>query len=331
MQNRFYYSFFLFLIISLNNFAQKSSKNFNIVWESNDEFAAISTNNDTDLTNYPVVKSGSTDNNFLPIFSKSWKMPSNLKVQSYKIENIVYKNISKKIFHKQSQRNFPAKLESNFTIKNAKNQAFAILDLTPLVIINGQLKKIISFKLTYSTSLKAFSKNSSSIHNSPFASGQWFRFAIDKTGVYKLNRSFITSLGIDANTNPKNIKIYGNGGAMLNELNSDFRYDDIQENAIYFHGEQDGSLDSEDYILFYAEGPNVWKPDLNTNLATHQTNTYSDQAFYYITVGNDLGKRIQQQSNITTTANITATTSNHYMLHEQELFNFDSLGQQFFW
>ena len=47
---------------------------------------------------------------------------------------------------------------------------------------------------------------------------------------------------------PKNIKIYGNGGKLLPQLNSEFRYDDLQENSIFVAGEGDGNFDENDYI-----------------------------------------------------------------------------------
>ncbi len=55
--------------------------------------------------------------------------------------------------------------------------------------------------------------------------------------------------------NPDHIRIFGNGGGMLPEKNSDARRDDLQEIAIAIYDGNDGNFDEGDYILFYAEGP----------------------------------------------------------------------------
>ena len=69
-----------------------------------------------------------------------------------------------------------------------------------------------------------------------------YKFAVDTTGVFKIDRAFLQQLGISTNNlNPKKIHIYGNGGQLLPELNADFRYDDLQENAIFIAGEEDNS------------------------------------------------------------------------------------------
>ena len=79
-------------------------------------------------------------------------------------------------------------------------------------------------------------------------------------GGFKIDRAFLQQLGISTNNlNPKKIHIYGNGGQLLPEFNGDFRYDDLQENAIFIAGEEDNSFDSNDYILFYAKGPHSWE------------------------------------------------------------------------
>ena len=72
-----------------------------------------------------------------------------------------------------------------------------------------------------------------------------------------------------------------------------FRYDDLQENAIFVEGEEDNSFDANDYILFYAKGPHSWSVNTTSQEVTHKQNIYSDKAYYFITVNNEDGKRIQ--------------------------------------
>ena len=103
----------------------------------------------------------------------------------------------------------------------------------------------------------------SQVQNSVLAEGTWYKFSVDTTGVFKLDRSFLSQLGVNVNTiDPRKIHIYGNGGTMLPELNSESRYEDLQENGIYVEGESDGRFDADDFILFYAKGPHDWEVEV---------------------------------------------------------------------
>ena len=167
--------------------------------------------------------------------------------------------------------------------------------------------------------------------NSVLSTGDWFQFSVDTTGVFKIDRSLLQQIGISTNgLNPKKIKIYGNGGSLLPVLNSDIRFDDLQENAIYIAGEGDGSFDANDYILFYAQGPHDWDVDSSSSSATHRQNIYSDEAYYFITVSNDDGKRIQEKTPITTTASKQIVTFDDYTFYEKEERNLIAAGTQWF-
>jgi hypothetical protein len=167
--------------------------------------------------------------------------------------------------------------------------------------------------------------------NSVLSTGDWFKFSVDTTGVFKIDRSLLQQIGISTNgLNPKKIRIYGNGGAMLPVLNSEDRFQDLEENAIYVEGEDDGSFDGSDYILFYAKGPHDWEVNSTNGTATHRQNIYSDLAYYFITVSNDDGKRIQDKTPITTTASKQIVTFDDYTFYEKEERNLIAAGTQWF-
>ena len=70
-------------------------------------------------------------------------------------------------------------------------------------------------------------------YNSVLSEGKWFKISTNKSGVYKLDYSSIVSLGLaDNDLQISSIKLYGNGGGMLPKLNSNFRHNDLVENAI---------------------------------------------------------------------------------------------------
>jgi hypothetical protein len=173
--------------------------------------------------------------------------------------------------------------------------------------------------------------NIAQVNSSVLSSGDWYQFSVDTSGVFKINRSLLQQIGVSTNgLNPKKIHIYGNGGQLLPVLNSDFRYDDLQENAIYIEGENDGSFDGNDFILFYAKGPHDWEVDATRNSAKHRQNIYSDKAYYFVTVNSADGKRIQQKPIITGNPIAQITVFDDYIFHEKEEKSILAAGTQWF-
>ena len=131
---------------------------------------------------------------------------------------------------------------------------------------------------------------------------------------------------------PANIRLFGNGGKMLPELNKAFRYDDLQENTIQFVGNTDNSFDNSEYILFYATGPTEWKKtNAKTGLKFRATkNLYSDTSFYFVTVDQGNGKRISRISSLSATPNVNSNSYDYYNYHEEDLVNFGKSGRDFY-
>ena len=169
------------------------------------------------------------------------------------------------------------------------------------------------------------------VNSSVLSSGDWYKFSVDTTGVFKIDRNLLQQIGVSTSgLNPKKIHIYGNGGQLLPVLNKDFRYDDLQENAIFIEGENDGSFDSNDYILFYAKGPHDWEIDPINGRANHRQNIYSDKAYYFLTVNDTDGRRIQQKTPITTNAVAQVSAFDDYTFIEKEEKSILAAGTQWF-
>ena len=97
---------------------------------------------------------------------------------------------------------------------------------------------------------------------SKLASGTIYKIAVTNTGVQKLDYNFLQSLGIDVdNIDPRTIQLLGQPGAALTERMNVPIPDDLLENHIFVAGEQDGSFDANDYILFYGVSPTTWSYD----------------------------------------------------------------------
>ncbi|MCU0429507.1 MAG: type IX secretion system sortase PorU [Cytophagaceae bacterium] len=135
-------------------------------------------------------------------------------------------------------------------------------------------------------------------NSSVLSAGNWYKVAISSDGIYKLDYSFFTSIGINPEEiDPRTLKVYGNGGGMLPQPNSSPRVDDLIENNILFVGESDGRFDPGDYVLFYATGPHTWSFQNSSQNFVHVKNIYTERSCYYITFGGAAGARITTLAN----------------------------------
>ena len=249
---------------------------------------------------------------------------------SLQVTNIVYESIS------ESKIGDLSKSEINNTIKasvkaiNSRDQNYCYLSFSPIIKDESGYKKVLSLNYYFNkTSFgnKLVSTNSTSaIANSVLSTGTWKRFYVEKSGVYKITKSFLFDLGFNPNSiDPQKIQIYGLGGKMAPLSNNAPYPNDLIENAIQVAGESDGAFNDDDYILFYGEGMDNWSAENNTNL-----NLYADKSYYYITVGATNGKRINAISEPTGTPTTTITSFDHYQFHEVDLINIGRLGRTWF-
>ena len=85
---------------------------------------------------------------------------------------------------------------------------------------------------------------------------------------------------------------------MLPQQNSDPRPFDLEENAIMVVGGEDGKLDEDDYILFYAQGADEYHYDTSQGLFQFEKNIYDTANFYFLTIGEEPGLRISDQPDL---------------------------------
>ncbi len=198
---------------------------------------------------------------------------------------------------------------------------------------SGVLGKVVSATITYSLipANVGASRDYPYADHSVLSGGNWYKIPINQDGVYKIDKAYLSSLGININNiNPKNIRIYGNGGGMLPESNAQFRYDDLQENAVYVFGEDDGVFNDNDYLIFYGQGPNRWYLDNSNNTFYHRVNIYSDYTYYFLTTSLGPGKRMSQQPSTDAAATHIVTDFDDYQFVEPDLFNLIQSGREWY-
>ncbi len=164
--------------------------------------------------------------------------------------------------------------------------------------------------------------------NSVLATGTWYKIAVKDPGIYKIDVNFLHSLGIGGSLASSSIRLFGNGGQLLPENCSGFKWDDLRENAIDMEDGGDGLFSGTDYFLFYAPGPDAWLKDSVHQQFTHQKNIYSDQSFYYLMIGGQ-GKTIPTISTAYA-PNVNIITYDFHSFHELDTVNFLSSGKDWY-
>jgi hypothetical protein len=260
-------------------------------------------------------------------FSHSFPVTGPVDKKSLQITNVVYEEMPANKLGSLSASAIPTAINAGINTSKARDEWFAYIQLSPIIKDGSGYKRVKSFSYSYtlgSLPTVTYGVNDFDvISNSILASGDWYRFYVEKSGVYKISRSFLQSIGLDVNGDPRNIKIYGNGGRMLPLKNSTSYPADPEENAIAFVGEEDGTFDSADYIVFYAEGMDNWSQENGSH-----NNLYADRSYYYVTTKGGPGKRMTTMGQPAGAATMTTNIFDEYQYYEKDLVNIARLGRK---
>jgi hypothetical protein len=318
----------LILLIPLFSFSQHQSFKRTISWNGVEQFN-VDENESISILRFDgsIYNSG---NDFLPVYFERFPIAAPAENLNVILKNKIFEpltDIESQLVSGNNQISNEITVTGSFAFD--KKQPFATASFIPIRIneITGTYEKLISFQLYLNYDFlkepHAALKSATYAENSVLSTGNWYKVAVSNTGIHKISYQQLVDLGMNPGSiNPKNLRIYGNGGGMLPENVNAFRYDDLQENAILVSGEEDGKFDPSDYILFYAESPNEWKYSSTHKKMQHFIHQYSDYNYYFITSDMGAGKRIQMQPSSTLSATLTSTTYHdayHYELESQNL------------
>lgn len=302
-------------------------KQFNIKWDGN--ILLETAFNTIEVPAFDADHFSYNETKGLTFFAQWESNGGSIDENSIQLTNVVYETISKTELKDLNVELIPNSPTYNLTNTNARDKRAHYLELSPIIKDRGSYKKIKSFTINYSS---GFGRSGNStmgvndISSSVLSTGQWYRFYIEESGVFKLTRNFLESLGVNTNgVDPRNIKVFGNGGRMLPLENSANYPFDVVENAIKFVGEEDGSFDNNDYILLYGEGPKTYNEESETNI-----NLFTDKTYYYVNISSGLGKRIQPMPTISSAADFQVSTFQDYQFYEVDEYNLAKLGRKWF-
>ncbi len=270
------------------------------------------------------------------LYQEQWEDSGFANENSLVVSNIRYASLTASEMQRVNKELVPNQPKYWINSTRGMGKIYTTVSISPVVRVNGQYQKIRSFSVNYSYKANRSSTRSLPIVNSVLATGNWYKFRVEKTGIYRLTRSFLNDLGMNTDgINPRNLKVYGGGGKPLPLVNEDNFVFDLPETAIQVVGEEDGSFDSGDFILFYGTGVEGYTgngafedgPFFENGTFL---NPYSDESYYYVTVGDSPGLRVSPMVEPSGTANVTINRFDEIQFHEEDDFSPARVGRRWF-
>lgn len=170
---------------------------------------------------------------------------------------------------------------------------------------------------------------SAALRNSVLSSGVWYRFPVSSDGIFRITGQSLLSAGVPPATDPRAIRIFGNGGYELPEDVTSPSPDDLLENAVYV---QDvgapGALDNADYILFYSKGTRGWKYNAASRSFSHYINHFTETNTYWLTYGNGPSKPMAVEPSLNQSPVYAPSSVLGMAFREDDRVNLLSSGQE---
>lgn len=127
---------------------------------------------------------------------------------------------------------------------------------------------------------KALAQGSYADH-SRLAEGSWYKIPVNNSGIYVITTADIAELyGAPCDK----IALFGDPSGMLSASNMASHPDDLVPAAIEvvdLNG--NGIFELDDYLLFYGEGPSVWRYQTSDQLFEYKMHVYSNSNYYFLT------------------------------------------------
>ena len=167
------------------------------------------------------------------------------------------------------------------------------------------MRKILSILMVWAVCLPLMAGIHSYTEESVLASGRWVKIRVSESGVCRMTFSQLE----DAGLNPNEVRVYGYGGAMLNQDFRNAKIDDLPQVPVYR---------GSNFILFWVQGPISWR--YNGTRFAHTRNTYSNYGYYLLS--DDAGEKMDfpEDASVLGTP-IEITTYPYYQVHEKDSLN----------
>lgn len=298
--------FFILFLSSINLFGQES-KHYFLDWSYVDSMPVVNNSSSYFLNFDESFNEYSTD------FDLEVREPVFIDCNSLETAFLNNQNVSSSV-----------KLSYNFGVER-KNMRLKG-SIFPFIYEDGKYKKLVFCEISLNFRTEPQPKSSlSSTENSVLSSGKWYKISVSENGIHRLSYQNLIDLGVDVDDiNPANIRIYGRPGGMLPVSNAESRIDDLEELSIQITGQNDGSFDESDIILFYGQSPHKWEE--NSGKFSRQIHLFEEKTYYFLTTDLGAGKRLSNQIS-ELTSDLIINTFNDYQIHENDEINFVKSGK----
>jgi hypothetical protein len=276
---------------------------------------------------------------FLPVFLEMFPLNSpNEQLINLSIENPVYLEISKgELSGMKDLDRISSSIIPERSIQMQRKNTFLTVSFVPIRknTENGDFEKLLSFDIVYEVQEHSGSslKKSTRVYaeHSVLSTGTWYKMAIPLSGIYVLQAKDLKSIDPAFSTvDPATIQIFGNNGGMLPESNATARIDDLRELSIQVVGSDPTKLNDNDYIIFYAKGPDTWQYNSTDHLFHHSKNIYSNSSYCFLTYGQASGKRVVAEPSVNDAENYTVNRFNDFTFYEPAEINLIKSGRAWY-
>lgn len=325
MLQRHLYRNFLILVSIFSLSVNAQTVKINIPWNNQ----TVITNSQTQ--NEPVLyfPKASYNEIYTPLYNHVIKTDIFKEIESVQVD------ITKQVLLTEDEKLINSSeinsIEVDINSGISKNQNIHTITF-PTVLKNHRITEV-SLNITWkNTSNQKLASTNNYPTTSVLANGNWHKIKTHLKGVHRITGKNLVDANIDISSiNPANIRLFGQNRGMLPEINQDERPLGLMENAIQVVDGNDGSFQENDYILFYAAGPDQWTYNTAKSIFEHETNVYSDDAYYFLEVdGNVPGKRIQNAPTVSSNINTTVNTYDEFWFHEEQTSNLDRTGREWY-
>lgn len=148
--------------------------------------------------------------------------------------------------------------------------------------------------------------------HSVLRNGTWYRLTVNRNGVYAVTTADLAAL---RGCHFSQLAVYGTDGTMLNLVNGATRPDDLQQiSAQVVDNDGDGIFDDGDKLLFYAEGPDVWRWDEGYHRYVRSRHIYSNSNYVFLQLDAPLSRPVGNADNVS--SSISAAGGIVHLYHE---------------
>jgi hypothetical protein len=271
----------------------------------------------------------------LPYYIHSKPLPSDVLLSEIQFSDVSYIPLNEEDKRILGQVSLPKAPKVDFEILLERARPVALIYVLPFGVNpqSGAIEKLESFTLEFITDTVPKSLKQASVYadNSVLAMGDWYKLYISESGIYRVSYDDMKNLGINMNgLNPDKIRIFGNGGAMLNTTVVELDFDDLTENALKVVTATQGVFAPGDYVLFYGQGTLTWSKNPLANRIDHSTHLFADEACYFLTIGAENGRRIATGEGPQGEADFFTNEYTGLYVYEKELTNLIKSGRKWY-